>query len=351
MDMAGALAGYVPGREQLLTMAMNLDSPIRELLRTNCRSIDSLKPDAASRIRFNTAIEFRINKLGEPLQLEIEETDKALFFWTVSDGEKLRFTLKHNSAALPNQQAKSIAGSMMQAIQCFWQDPNQKVRDVDLVDQRSRRYIAQWNNRAMALDYHLSIAGSVDEISHLKPDAQAIASWDGELTYDQLENLSTRLALHLRGLGIGEGVMVPLCFGKSLWAIVATLAVLKSGAAFVPLDTSHPLARLKEIIAHVNAGFVLVSDQHAALFAGTADNVIVISESTVGHLQDVGILAHHAQPHHVAYVLFTSGSTGSPKGCVVEHRALAAVICHGEALGINTESRGLSLHHTALVFP
>jgi hypothetical protein len=80
MDMAGALAGYVPGREQVLTMAMNLDSPIRELLRTNCRSINSLQSDAASRICFNTGIEFRINKLvKEPLQLEKEEPDKAHF--------------------------------------------------------------------------------------------------------------------------------------------------------------------------------------------------------------------------------------------------------------------------------
>jgi amino acid adenylation domain-containing protein len=258
------------------------------------------------------------------------------------DCEALRILLEYSTATLSCQQADRIAGCVAEAVQCFFQDPHQKVRDVSLVDQQSQFDIAQWNNRDMDGAYHRCITEIIDEQSRSQPDAPAICSWDGELTYAQLESLSTKLAMHLKNLGIGANLMVPLCFEKSIWAIVAIMAVLKAGAAFVPLDASHPLVRLKQIIAQTSATIILVSERYTSLLKGTTDRILAVSESMMRQLPEVGrLLSPPAESHHVAYVLFTSGSTGSPKGCVVEHRALAAVVNHGKALQISSESRVL----------
>ena len=92
-----------------------------------------------------------------------------------------------------------------------------------------------------------------------QPDAVAIHAWDGNFTYSELDEIVTRLAHHLRHLGVGLEVLVPICFGKLAWAIVAMLAVLQAGGAFVPLDPSHPLGRLQNIISRVGARLLLIS--------------------------------------------------------------------------------------------
>ncbi|PVH90162.1 acetyl-CoA synthetase-like protein [Periconia macrospinosa] len=91
------------------------------------------------------------------------------------------------------------------------------------------------------------------------PDAPAICSWDGEMTYGELDELSSRLAGHLVQLGVKPEDMVPLCFEKTMWTVVAMLAVLKAGGAFVPLDPEHPKSRHEEILRQTDATLVLAS--------------------------------------------------------------------------------------------
>jgi non-ribosomal peptide synthetase component F len=98
-----------------------------------------------------------------------------------------------------------------------------------------------------------------------QPESPAICAWDGELIYSELDALSTRLAGHLLSLGVKPDDVVPLCFEKSMWTVVAMLAVLKAGGAFVPLDPEHPTSRREEILKQTKALVVLTSLQHLTL--------------------------------------------------------------------------------------
>ncbi|KAK1912795.1 hypothetical protein P3342_004731 [Pyrenophora teres f. teres] len=150
------------------------------------------------------------------------------------------------------------------------------------------------------------------------PDASAVCAWDGELTYRELDELSSKLAAHLVQLGVKPEDMVPLCFEKSMWTVVAMLAVLKSGGAFVPLDPEHPQIRQSEILKQTGAVVVLVSVQYSTLWADACTHVVTVGAESTKQLPTlVNTSSLLATPTNAAYVMFTSGSTGVPKGVVL----------------------------------
>jgi amino acid adenylation domain-containing protein len=150
---------------------------------------------------------------------------------------------------------------------------------------------------------------------------RALQSWDGNLTYGELEVLSSQLGSRLSLLGVGPEVFVPLCFEKSKWAVVAMLGILKAGGAFVPLDPAHPDARLGMILEDLNSRIAVTSVTLSKRLA-FSENLMIVpidkdSFSSVGAVVDPFI--SNTNSHNAAYAMFTSGSTGRPKGFVVEH--------------------------------
>lgn len=146
------------------------------------------------------------------------------------------------------------------------------------------------------------------------PHAEAICSRDGSLTYEELDAHATFFARRLIHNGIQAESLVPLCFEKSMWAVVAMVAVLKAGAAFVPVPCS-PQGRIETIIAQIDPSVILTSSLQAAKFEGRSQSVIIVGPSSSlrggdlrAELVDVEVCSSN-----LAYVLFTSGSTGVPK--------------------------------------
>ncbi|KUJ11332.1 acetyl-CoA synthetase-like protein, partial [Mollisia scopiformis] len=117
------------------------------------------------------------------------------------------------------------------------------------------------------LEWYPTVPPAVDTLVHILiqkqaawlPQSQAVCSWDGDLSYAELDDLSSRLAAYLAAQGVGSETIVPLCFEKSVWAIVSVLAVLKAGGVFLLLDPSQPIARLKSIVGQTGANFALSS--------------------------------------------------------------------------------------------
>lgn len=154
------------------------------------------------------------------------------------------------------------------------------------------------------------------------PDQPAILTEDGEITYRKLDSMANRLANHLSSLqGIGEGMIVPLCFDKSSWAIIAMLAVLKAGAAYCCLDPAHPQARHEFLCRSVKASILLVSPIYESRFQGY--HALSIDAGFFDSLQNNDeSICLTVKPDDVGLVAFTSGSTGVPKGIVHTHRTI-----------------------------
>lgn len=180
-----------------------------------------------------------------------------------------------------------------------------------------------------------------DIISHVadgQPEAQAIASWDGTLTYDELEWASSKLAAMLvKEHSVQPETFVALCFPRSKWAVIAMLGVIKAGGAFVLLEPSYPRQRLESICRQVGARVLLTAAECVSLnLDDLLPSIKVIPmgdrelEENCNYLGDPPIsLTSAVNPSNALYAVFTSGSTGSPKGTVIEHGSFATNVKHG----------------------
>lgn len=214
------------------------------------------------------------------------------------------------------------------------------VSAIDLFTHRDFSHIKRWNSH---LPQKVDACVHDLVLQHAKdaPQSSAICSWDGDLTYQQLDSLSFRLAKHLVSSGVKRETLVPVCFKKSMYAVVAMLAILRVGGAFVPLDPSHPRVRLKSIIEKANAEIVVASPDTADLFYGTVKNIVEVCPSM---LESTDSSLDHSLPQVsgdlAAFVLFTSGSTGKPKGIIQEHASVSTgSLAHGRFLGVTSKSR------------
>ncbi|KAK1981583.1 non-ribosomal peptide synthetase [Colletotrichum cereale] len=200
------------------------------------------------------------------------------------------------------------------------------------------------HNKAVA-QVSSTLHGIVTKKSQIQPKRDAIVSTNDCISYATLEIMSSALALHLIESGVSPGEMVPLCFEKSVWTVIAMLGVLKAGAAFVPLDPGQPISRLREVTAQVKAKTVLMSRfQAKATDLGIATRIIVERESLerLSSRRSLKNLTTHSEPDCPAYVIFTSGSTGAPKGIVISHSAFASsAAAHGSTFGMACNSRVL----------
>jgi amino acid adenylation domain-containing protein len=156
------------------------------------------------------------------------------------------------------------------------------------------------------------------------PDAVALAFDGGSLTYRELDERATRLAHHLRSLGVVAGTRVGVCLERSPEMIVATLAVLRAGGAYVPLDPAYPPERLAFMLADTAAPVLVTDERLAASLPRHGAATVFIDRDVIEPTS--GPIEAGTDAEAVAYVMYTSGSTGQPKGIEIPHRAVARLV-------------------------
>ncbi|KAI0160741.1 hypothetical protein GGR57DRAFT_499419 [Xylariaceae sp. FL1272] len=175
-----------------------------------------------------------------------------------------------------------------------------------------------------------------------RPEETAVDSWDGNLTYRELDDLSSRLADHLTGLGVGPEVFVFSCFERSTWAIVARLAILRAGGAYVSIFASNPPAYLESVVSRTQTRILLTDERFVGRFQGVVETLIPITPEFLRALPSVKRRCRTVRPDNACLVLFTSGSTGTPKGIIQTHQGYSSAISnYARDVGLNSKTRFL----------
>jgi len=188
-----------------------------------------------------------------------------------------------------------------------------------------RRVLVDWNDTAVDYPEDRCLHQLFEERARRSPDALAVAHRDERLTAGELDARANRLAHALIGRGVGPEVLVGLCLERGPDLVVATLAVLKAGGGYVPLDPRYPRDRLAHMLADTAAPVVLTRrDVSVALPESTATVFLDDLEDGPSDAPDVAV-----DPRNAAVVLYTSGSTGQPKGAVLTHRGLVRLVSSG----------------------
>lgn len=286
---------------------------------------------AAETDKFNTerALEGHFNY---PLVIECGIFDETV---------ELRIT--YHSDIVNNLQAEAISYHLDHVVQQILDEGNKTVGEVSVSGPWDFQKAMKWNDGqlecidACAHDLVSQMAASI-------PQHQALYSTEVSMTYEELDRVTNCLASYLSGLGVRPESMVPFCFEKSIWAIVAMLGINKAGGVFIPLDPAHPINRRREIIDEIDSKIMLVSPANYASCETLVPTVIELSESTLGQICKLHSSSVQLQvkpsPSNAAYILFTSGSTGKPKGVLIEHASLcSSATGHGKAYGLGRSSR------------
>lgn len=250
-------------------------------------------------------------------------------------------TASFDTNAIPEKQMQRILHQLENVVMQLSLQVEGQLGDIEVLTQEDRHEIQ--TRDCTADEVRLCVHDLINQSSCRQLNAPAICSWDGELTYGQLDMLSLRLAHRLKSSKVGPEIMVALLFEKSLWMAVAMMAVMKAGGVFVPLDPNHPRDRVQSLIREVGGILLLCSRKYFESFSGISDETIAIDESALEQFPVLdGPACRDVKPENAVYVIFTSGSTGKPKGCVLEHTACcSSMIQLAKSLGMDSSTRAL----------
>ncbi|MET9366173.1 amino acid adenylation domain-containing protein, partial [Streptomyces sp. NPDC006632] len=219
--------------------------------------------------------------------------------------------------------AERIAGSLVRLLAAAAAAPDAPVGTLDVLgDEERRLLLVERNDTARPAVTEPTLTAAFAAQAARTPDAVAVAADDVTYTYRELDEATDRMAVRLAGLGVDRETPVALLMERSADVVVATLAVLKAGGVYVPLHTTLPPERLARILAETRAA-VLVSDRDEL---GFDVDLPVVRPDSDGDREaaPVGFAPVDVHPDQLAYAMYTSGSTGLPKGVAITHRDVVA---------------------------
>jgi len=243
--------------------------------------------------------------------------------------DRLNVSFVYNTSLFEPDTAARVLASYEEVLRQIVTDPTQRVLELSIVPPRERHLLLRkWNSTESAPPPDKGIHELITGQAARTPDRVAVVDANVSITYQGLDARSNQWARYLQLRAIGTGSVIAICIDRSVDMIVALLAVLKAGAAYLPLDPEQPSRRISAMVEDAGAESILTTMAHAGRFTGTAASIVEVDrqrESLESH--SASPIQPIAGPDDLAYIVYTSGSTGTPKGGEIEHSGLVNHAC------------------------
>ncbi|GAA6169342.1 amino acid adenylation domain-containing protein [Sessilibacter corallicola] len=286
------------------------------------------------------ALELAVNESFEPTNYPLTLTVVPMGFddkSTQGESKQPKLELQFAFTGVTQANVERIAESLETIIGSMISvDADTPISNVAVLNERQiQQQLVDWNNTATDYPHHLCWMDLFAEQVVKTPDVIAVACLDESLSYRELNDRSNQIAHFIKSMVPDtRDQVIALLDQRGINLLTMIVAVLKSGAAYLPLDPEHPPARLNKVVAKAGSPLVLIGDelpdftQDADASMGTVANTQISKTKVVRYSESLSSdkntteLTRQSTPSDLAYVIFTSGSTGEPKGAMVEHRGM-----------------------------
>ncbi len=268
----------------------------------------------------------------------------ALFLTRTPQQHALQFI---SSGLYPEEFVRSLLHTIDVVARALQADPTQRVEQIALLDADQHAELLALNPDFRAAPASPSVQARFSEMQARHPEAPALRWHDGQWSYAQLDAQARAVAAALQAQGVAPGDVVALCLDRSPVAIASVLGMLMAGAAYLPIDPKFPPERVAFMVQDAGARLALVQPDAAVLFPArlqTLDPQDLLGNASAPQLHgDVP-----SAPDAMTYVMYTSGSTGEPKGIAIPHRAILRLVVDATFMPLDAST--VMLHAAPLGF-
>jgi amino acid adenylation domain-containing protein len=261
----------------------------------------------------------------DPVTVETTSAKFDLTVYVVEDEHDVRISLEYNRDLFDEARAERMLDHYSRLLVAALAEPDRPIASLPMLSGKESARIVEWNRTRADYPRDRCVHELFREQAARHPAAIAALIGDDAVTYGELDTRSNQLAHRLLAMGCGHGV-VGLAVERSLEMLVSVVGILKAGAAYLPIDRSHPREPVARLLSDADACTVVTDETYAASISATLP-VLTIDRSWHNIASEPRTPPHVVvRPDDLAYVSFTSGSTGAPKGVAVPHRAIVRLV-------------------------
>ncbi|WP_330299314.1 amino acid adenylation domain-containing protein [Streptomyces sp. NBC_00503] len=345
-------------RDKALAAYDNQDTPFERLVELlNPERSTAYHPLFQVMFTWQSSDRIDLDLPGVAGQLEAVPTHTAKFdlefnFAVDPVDESMRCVLEYATDLFGRGTVENIGARFLQILEAFGTDPGRPIGSVDVLLPGEREQLARFAGSA-APTPELTVPELFEQQLAVDPDALAVLSGDVSLTYRELDERANRLARVLIGRGVTAESLVGLALPRSADLVVAMLGILKSGAAYLPIDPRFPSQRLGLVLEQARPALLLTDAETAPMLPEHDIPSVLLGELDLD-AADAGPVGIALRPDNLAYVMYTSGSTGTPKGVGITHHGVVnGVLRLATVVGMGPGSRmlaGTSINFDVSVF-
>lgn len=259
--------------------------------------------------------------------------------WEYSEG--LRGVMVYNTDLFDKTTISRMLKHFKTLLSGIVANPEQRIANLPLLSEvELHQILVEWNNTQADYPQDKCIHQLFEEKVQQYPDSIAVNFANEQLTYQELNTRSNKLAQYLQKLGVCSEVLVGICISQSIEMIIGLLGILKAGGAYVPLDPTYPQERLNFMLEDAQVSVLLTQEKLLKHFEGFSNKIISLDQDWQIITQEKeDNLKSDLNSDNLAYVIYTSGSTGKPKGVAVPHKAVNRLVCNTNYIKLSASDK------------